>query len=87
MAAKKVWLGQIEGELPPGRPGVRIARICSVEECKRRMFGDPEWECDKHPGMTVDQTNNTYMGKTTASIVREPPPPKKAAAKKKAAKS
>lgn len=67
--AKKVWLGQVKGDLPVAGGGLRIARICS--ECNRRTFGNPEWDCQVHPGKAVDQANNRYMGKTTASIVRE----------------
>lgn len=85
--AKKVWLGQVKGDLPIAPGGLRVARTCT--ECKRRGFGDPEWDCPEHPGKAVDQANNTYMGKTTASIVREEPPKPKArsGAKRQAAKS
>lgn len=56
----------------------RIARVCKVDGCNARNFGDPDWECDKHPGKTIDQPNRPYQGHP----VPVPEPPKKPEKKK-----
>jgi hypothetical protein len=39
----------------------RKARICT--ECHARNFGNLDWECDRHPGKTVDQPDQPYFGR------------------------
>ena len=53
----------------------RIARICMkcLEEtgCSHRYFGDPTWQCDKHPRSAIDQPNVPYMKKRGAREERK----------------
>jgi hypothetical protein len=42
----------------PPLPG-RMARICT--ECNERRFGEPDWNCPRHPRKTVRQRNHPYF--------------------------
>lgn len=42
----------------------RVARMCPVDDCNTRYFGDPEWTCPQH-GRAVVQENKPYFGVPT----------------------